>query len=391
MTAVREEPPLAHNPIERYFNANSEKANEQHLKAILTDHVTYTEIEHIKSVADIAIGYDRKVRKSFALTTVALGQLCSALAPGLSQTIFSLAGLRGGSRHDNATVAVAIDIFNDVAKHRFYRLKDSRLVLNRRTNRIEGVIGPRYKFFSNKQLADRVENYVTTHKLAPASFNEAVLVGRRLILRYKSDDPVFELPYNRVNAEPFFSGYQFENTEVGDCSVRGSTILVRQFCDNKAVAPTLDKNRVSHIKNDKFNRKFELMLTRLDVKVEEATKFKQNVLTMLKTGLNIGSTPQQHTEGCEYIVNKLIRRGLNRHAAAAVINTTVIKGSYRNSSVDRQGRPLLEVAASRSVYDLFNAITFEAKRCDVMQRLEMEQLGYNMLSGAVSNKEFVYE
>jgi hypothetical protein len=389
--AVKEAPPLAYNPIERYFSLNNDKANKQHLQAVLTDHATYTEIQNIKSVADIAIGYDRKVRKAFSLTTVALSQLCSALAPGLSQVIFSLAGLRSGGRHDEKTVSVAVDIFNDVAKHRFDRVRDSRLVLNRRTNRIEGVIGPRYKFFANKSLLERVENYVTTHKLAPASFSEAVLVGRRLILRYKSDDPIFHLPYNRVNQEPFFGGYQFENTEVGDCSVRGATVLIRQFCDNKAVAPTMDKNRVSHIRNDKFNRKFELMLTRLDVRVEEATKFKKNAMAMLQTSLNIGGTPQQHVEGCEYIITKLVRRGLSKHAASKVVNTAVLKGSYRSDAVDRQGRPLLEVAASRNVYDLFNALTFEAKKCDVIQRLEMEQLGYNMLSGATHNKEFVYE
>jgi hypothetical protein len=194
-----------------------------------------------------------------------------------------------------------------------------------------------------------------------------------------------------VNQEPFFGGYQFENTEVGDCSVRGATVLIRQFCDNKAVAPTMDKNRVSHIRNDKFNRKFELMLTRLDVRVEEATKFKKNAMAMLQTSLNIGGTPQQHVEGCEYIITKLVRRGLSKHAASKVVNTAVLKGSYRSDAVDRQGRPLLEVAASRNVYDLFNALTFEAKKCDVIQRLEMEQLGYNMLSGATHNKEFVYE
>ena len=390
-TAVREEPPLAHNPVEKHFSASNDKANKQHLSAILNDQVMMTEIENIKSVADVTIGYDRKVRKSFSLTTVALSQLCGALVPGLSQTVFSLAGLRGGACHDKETVEVAINIFNDVVKHRFARIKDSRLVLNRKNNRIEGVIGPRYKFFSNKQLLERVENYVTTHKLAPATFSEAVLFGRRLILRYKSDDPIFELPYNRANSEPFFGGYQFENTEVGDCSVRGATVLIRQFCDNKAVSPTMDKNRVSHINNDKFNRKFELMLTRLDIKVEEATKFKQNVLAMLQTGLNIGGTPQRHTEGCEYIINRLTRRGLNRQSAAKVVNTAVLKGSYRSDSVARQGRPLLEVAASRNVYDLFNAITFEAKRCDIAQRLEMEQLGYSMLSGVTHNKEFVYE
>lgn len=382
---VEDEPlVLAIQPATYVYNVLRNPDAEDSLHRALRECETYTDVVPLERPADVLISAAGLLRARYTLTTDALAQLCGSLSPGLTQMIFNVSGLRTALRTSQYDPGLAISLFNDVAKFRFARLQGCRLVLNRKHNRVEGVIGPRYRFFSNRQMLDRVKNHVARHATAPAGFTEALVHGRRLVLRYRTLSPVFDLPTEKKLNEPFFGGYQFENTEAGDCSVRGAAILIRQWCDNKAVAPTAEVNRVPHILAAKFDHRFDAMLSRLDAKTAEATKLKPRVLALIRQPLGLGGDPAAHKARWTALLDKLTRRGLRRPLAERVVLTALTRGSYRNSGLMDSGRASMDVAVTRTAYDLFNAITHEAKTEDAVQRLQAEQVGYALLVGTFS-------
>lgn len=384
MDKVSEQEPvtLAVRPTTQVYNSVQNPDAQGRLLADLRNSETYTDVVPLEDPADLLISRQGLIRSRYTLTTEALAQLCGMLSPGLSQTVFNVSGLRPCTRTDAYDPNLAIDLFNDVARFRFSRLRGSRLVLDRQTNRVEGVIGPRYRFFSNRQLLERAQNHAAKHVTAPAGFTEALVHGRRLVIRYKSLEPVFTLPADRQLLEPFFGGYQFENSEAGDCAVKGAVILIRQWCDNKAVAPTADVNRVAHIRTNKFEQRLDNMLARLDVRTSEAVKLKPRVLALIQQPLGLGGNPVAHKERWDEVVEKLTRKGLRRPLSERILRTALARGSYRRAGLAESGRPTMEVATLRTLYDLFNALTHEAKAEDTAQRLQAEQLGYSLLIGS---------
>lgn len=376
---------LATTPVCRVYQA---AAAAEHNYAQLAEDLQTTEaattLAGLEGPATVLLSPETAlVRGRYRLTTEALSQICSLLSPGLSQTIFSLSGMRRTGREKTYDAKLAIGFFNDAVRLRFAQIKDHRLVINRATQHIEGLVGPRYRYFSNHELLVKVEDFVASRSGPRSRFTEAILQGRRLVLRYRSDDPAFEIPTERKLHEPFFGGYQFENSVTGDCSVRGANVVIRQWCDNKAVAPVLLRNRVPHVRTDKFNKNFVKLLHTLADKSREITELKPRVLQLLSTSLGLGGDPVRHATRVDALTTRLCVAGLRKPLAVRTVTTACMYGSYRHSSVQQLSPavPLLECYAMRTYYDLFNALTHEAKKEAVDQRVHAEQLGYGLLMG----------
>lgn len=375
--------PLAVKPQTLSYSAREPQA-EKELTALLRQHERMTDTVPVSKLGDVSLSSEGLIRGKFRLSTLALSQLCGLLAPGFSQAVFSLAGLRQvgqdakDERFDNQ---IAIRVFNELLAFRFARVTGYQLVVDRHHKRVEGLIGRKYNFFSNWEMYDRVRRFVKQRKTAKAGFTEAILSGRRMVLRFRSVDPIFEVTEVRESGEPFFGGYQFENTEVGECALRGSTVLIRQWCDNKAVAPCLESNRVRHVRGAAFERNFTRLLDRLDLRAGEAAQFKDQVLRLLKTRLELGGEQAQHDERLQAIREKLLRRRMSKGLVQRIVQRMLVAGSYRADAADRASTPPLETYARRNAYDLFNALTFEAKREALDERIEAEQLAYLLLVG----------
>jgi hypothetical protein len=66
--------------------------------------------------------------------------------------------------------------------------------------------------------------------------------------------------------------------------------------------------------------------------------------------------------------------------AEKAIKRAMHHGSYRHQTMAKGESPMT-VFARRTAYDLFNAVTHEAKRCSPGDRENAEQLAYTMLLG----------
>ena len=377
-----EEPVLAVPTVVTTYNQQRDSRALAKLHDELQTLDTFTEVSSINSPADLAVVPETcLVRARYRFTACALGQLCTLLAPGASQLLFNISGLRPNSRSKVYDRTLAVAILNDLLYLRFKQIAGSRVLLNRKTKTIEGIIGPRYRYYSNFAMLRRVADFVNSAKV-PVQFTEAVVDGRQFLIRYKCNDPLFALKTERELYEPFFGGYQFENIEAGDCAIKGTTIFIRQWCDNKAVAPVLHTDRVPHIRTAKFDLRLDGMLQRVTAKTQQVTVLKDRVLALMHTKLRLGQTPLEHAARVNELSAKLVRKGLTRVLADRVLNTVIAFGSYRHQALaTTTGGSIMQVLAQRTHYDLFNALTYAAKTETADLRLQAEQLGYSLLVG----------
>lgn len=374
---------LAVSPEYHTFVAKRDEGAESRLVAMLQRNERMTDIVPIARLADAMLSSDGLLQQKYRLTTVALQQLCSLLAPGLSQTICSLAGLRrigADGKDELCDISTAIRVFNDLAAFRFARLVGISLIIDRGALRVEGLAGRRYAIFSNWSMYSRLSAFAKQHKKSPASFNEALLHGRRLLLRFHGNRPLFLLRERREEGEPFLGGYQFENTEVGECSLRSTHLLIRQWTDNKAVAPVRDMDRIRHVKGPSFETKLQSLFRTIRLDGGLGAKYHEQIQKLLQKSLGLGGTREDNERRTEQLHKKLVSRKLSRDLATRVLRRTLTHGSYRADQADLDSYPLKSYA-SRDAYDLFNALTWEAKREPLDERLHAEQLAYQLLSG----------
>jgi hypothetical protein len=369
---------LAVDPISRRFNVKRADSAEADFQEALDQDFVSTDTLYVARPRDIMLNSRAEVLGRYKLTTSALSQLCSRLVPGASQMVADVSGLRSSHRDGSQfDVGLAIRIVNDLIRLRFDNIDGFGLVIDRDRSTIEGLVGRKYEFFPNKDLYDRVNQFLGEADVS-TSFCEAVLSGRRMMLRYCNTDPLFEIPHERRTNEPFFGGFHFDNSEVGDCSVRASTMIVRQWCDNKAIGSFLEGGKISHVRGKKFEIRLQMLFDKVHKKVSEVTSLKDNVLFLMDQSLGLGGSEESHELRVNRLVKQLNRKGLTKEFAGTVIDRLLTFGSYRSDAV-QQGRRPYDLYETRNSYDLFNALTHEAKSRTIETREHVEQLAYQML------------
>ena len=368
---------IAVEPVSRRFNVKRDASAEESFQKALADDFAATETVYVGRPRDVMLNSRAEVLGRYKLTTSALSQLCSRLAPGASQLVSDVSGLRISGDGKQLDVSLGIRIVNDLIRLRFEQVDGFGLIIDRERATVEGLVGRKYQFFPNKELYDRVNQFLDESDIS-TSFCEAVLAGRRMLLRYCNNDPLFEIPHEKRTNEPFFGGYHFDNSESGHCSVRASTMVVRQWCDNKAIGSFLEGGKMSHVRGKKFELRLQALLDKVSRKVEEITNLKDNVLFLMDQNLGLGGSEQSHEFRVESLVKQLNRKGLTKEFSGVVINRLLTFGSYRSDAI-QQGRRPYDLYETRNSYDLFNALTHEAKSRPIDIREQVEQLAYQML------------
>ena len=381
---------LAVRPDARRFSTialspQEKPTGEQGLVQELERSFKHTMLKSLVSPTELMVDKDCLVQGTFRYSTSALSCLGRLLGCGLAQTIFDLGGVdRPGSPSRPVDIELASRLLNDAIKLRFAaKLKGRQLVLDRQLQQIDGLVGSRYELYHNLELYENA-NDMLSKGAAPVKFHEAILCGRRMALRYRTNDPLFEVTSTRATGEPFFGGYHLGNSEVGDCSVRAAVVIIRQWCDNKALAEFAEGGRVKHIRSKKFEKRLHQLLVHVQMKAGEATTLKKHVLRLMGQPLGLGHDEERHAGRSKFVTKRLEQLGLSSQLANRVMDRTLAEGSY---DADRfvvgslRNHELLEKYAQRTEYDLFNAITFVAKTLSVESQERLEQLGYKFLLG----------
>lgn len=357
---------------------------EQDLDTALQEQADGTRTMSMTMPAQIMFNKSGKVQGSLQMSTTALSQLCSMLAPGLSLVVSNLC-------HDKNAPdpELAVKTINELVRLRFKSaLESRRLVIDTRTNRIDGIVGPNYVQLSNSELYRRSKQYIGRAEI-PAVFHEAVVTGRRMMVQYRSEKPLFthivlDDSEDGYNADDVWcGGYHFSNSEVGECAVRAAALVMRQICSNGAVGPVEEGGRLAHVKPENFEERFELLLERVQKKAHEVQLIRSNIHTLQDKKLELGGKGDEHAERCNKILKQLRKSGLSKKFGQRVIARTIVCSSndIRPLSSYKGHRPTMKAVQSRNMYDLFNSLTFEAKTLPVSSREPAEQLAYRMLVG----------
>jgi len=350
-----------------------------------------TEPVEINKPKDAMLDSTGRVQRRFRFTTTGLSQLCSALAPGLAQLASNVAGLR---RKDTETdewkvydPALAIHQINDLIRLRFKeRLEGHGLIMDRRSLSVEGVVGPRYKFLSNLELFEQAREFAREQESMPRFF-EATLEGRRVVIRYRDAERLFSLPAAQQKREPFYRGWHFSNSEIGDCSIRTGMLIVRQW---RRTSSLLDIGRLVHLKGGEFGPKIGELFQKLRVQANaeaQENDYESLAADMQAESLQLGGDPVAHVRRAQSLVGRLSRGRLSKIAAKRAVNHALANGSYRGDRVeggrvptyDAPDEDLLGVFRQRNVYDLYNALTTIARESPPEQQEVAEEQAYRIL------------
>ena len=362
---------------------------ERDLYELLKRHERRTVNIPVSREQDVLLNDSGLVQGKYSLSMVALKTLCSKLVPGLGQAMSSVVGLnQNESEFDQpraTSQSVATRWLNDAIRLRFDDINGFNMVVDHKNRRVEGFVGRSYQFFPNKELYENAREFLAQEP-EPPNFWEAVLSGRRLLLRFRSQHPVFEVPITgseNDRSEPFSGGFHFANSEVGECSLRAAAVCIRDWHGSMAISPFYDGGKIAHVRGSQFERRFSYLLVKVRKRAEEVVGFRQEILRLIDTNLGLGGTKTTHERQCGKVTAKLNKKGLPARFSHAALDHALKFGSYKSQKLNRS-RESMDVYASRTAYDLYNAVTYSAKSQDPELREKAEQIAYEILSGKIT-------
>lgn len=379
---------LSTPPKRYYFNADTDPGAEEAFRLKLRELNANTRNIVLDKPNDISLDSFARLQGRYVLSSSALSSLCSKLLPGLAQAVNNLAGL-GLNPSDVAvsplhSTALALKWINDIIKIRFSKIKGYSIVVDTALNRVEGIVGRKYAFLPNIELYDRANAFIATGRRRVA-FSSATLVGRRLMLDYRDQSPLFQVPKARDNdgTESFYGGFHFANSETGDCSIRASAALIRQIGGTKSISEFSDGSKIAHVKGRAFNTRFADLLNRVTVKAEEAAKYCDGIKRLMQQSLGLGNSLVAHNARLKQLERRLAKAGLKSDFCSAVLKHVLVHGSYKTDKILPEQEPLTSYA-SRNAFDLYNALSYRARRHSPEEQELAEQAAFKLLTGTLS-------
>lgn len=383
---TRRGPALSVEPDARRFTSGQAGALLQHLQESESSSLFYP------ITADREVLFDadgRTVAGQSRFTHWAFFQLCQAVSPGLHRLVMDLSGMNRSAEapRSDYSFSDAVAVLNLMIRRRFSsKLYGHHLLRDRRTNVIHGVVGSNYRWLPNKDLYDRTNTIVRASR-RPMQFHEAVLNGRWLMLRFRQTDPFFSVP-GPESEDPFYSGFHFSNNEVGLASVRAAAILLRGQDWTASMTPVV---RLVHSSGRGFEQKLEMILAGVAERLRDPMFYQQNVLSRLLPvllGLGRDSAGAWRDERSERrrrddLAHSLTRKKISGSLARRIISSVVAIGSYDGPRAEMT-RTMRSTWATRTVYDLYNAIGREARRLSIGWQEKAEQLAYALLTGRLA-------
>jgi hypothetical protein len=375
------------------FRPEEDPKAEERLLAMLDDCVKHTQMSLVAKEQDILLFKNCKVRGVFQLSLSALETLCIRLAPGVFQAVAHVSGLRPVKRAVDRAVTfsdeAAASILNRLIQLRFGNIKGHRLVLNHQTKTVDGLVGRSYAFFSNRDLYQAAFDFVRS-QYSDIQLGGATLAGRRLLFNLFDPDPlIVDLPgYGR---EEFFTGFHFSNAEVGGYSLRVASTITHARTNATAISPFVNGGKMTHQTDKNFFEQLQKLFLRAAKRVRQYDEMRAWLTSLASTKLGLVVNRSVRDDRKDVLASQLQRRGLTREMADAVMARTILfpGASARclvgeqNTSTTKSNLATLDLEEDRTCYDIFLALTTEAKDQRIKRRELLEQVAFDLLSGKV--------
>ena len=288
---------------------------------------------------------------------------------------------RSRRKKEHQAFPEALGVFNSVARARFEaELAQCQFVFNEGEKLIEGVLGPKTKYLDNSLFFQLVDETLVASFGNEVSFYCAQVAGRRLLLRYHKTDPLCTVEAASGSSHSIYRGYHFSNSESGDASVRAAPLYVNPENGNACLGSfARAKTRVIHA-----GREFRARLNSLLSAAVTVGGRDDEVLARLQVlqsrSLNL---PAPAHEDFEDKISELIEIVSNygtitNSFSQKIIQHAVYTGAFPDS--DAQYRALRDSQITRrNEYDVYCAVTAEAKKLPIRQRESAEQAAFDYL------------
>jgi len=339
-----------------------------------------TLIEPINSVEDVLLKDDGTRKDGLKFSRTALIQICEKITPGLSALVQNIAGLklRSDSLDEVLDPRLACRIINSCAKLRF-RAKEGlytrQLIINAADNVIEGVVGPKYKYLSHRNLYETVDEMLSSLE-ETVVFSSATIHGRHMAMNWVSDTNVFSL----ANNDAYHMGYYFSNSEGGGSGVHAAASLTLRDRNLRCVS---DFASVAHA-GKSFNKRLQELLANVLVTGEAAlNKLKTHINGLFDSWLVIfdENTKQVDRDRQQYLITTLASNGLDVASARIIINRMLYGENVSESNVYIHR---ITNMRDKSVYDLIMCLMECAKEFQPAAREKFERVAFDLITDKFS-------
>jgi hypothetical protein len=354
-------------------------------KLTAMDRVTQT--PYVGALTQIQLDHEGLLPGGYRYTSTAFKQICGLACPGLHQAVVDLSGIRRTSaqpRYDYS-FADAVEVFNKALRIRYTERFDGKVRMIRDVKRhlVEGIMGPKYNYLENRAIYDLAKDAMASSEVR-VRFLEAVLEGRRLLLRFVHERPLFVVNTSPgVDGESFSGGYHVSNSEIGgEASVRVTTLLYRHHAGTTALGPFPGRGPLAHTGKD-FAIKLKRIFTSALTVHQDGQLLSRRMQMLMALPLELGHGEKQREERLDDLSLLLHRQNVPRGLARRIVLATISYGSDPSKQLPREPE---RSRRGRSWFDLYSTLTRESRGLDMTVMEAVEQAAFQILLGRVRDK-----
>ena len=376
MTAGRVRVQLYVDPVRHRFGPQKIES----LHSVLREMDTATERALPREPADLQLTREGcTVSERYKFTSTAFQQLASLVAPGMGKVLPDVCGMTPvmSVRDDMVDGLAALAFWNSVVDVRFPMLSRYYLLRNTRTRTVEGLLGASHQYLCNLDLFSLAtgEFHAQRPDVVPYA---AEVIGRQFMLWCRAAEPLFT---ETVDGRDWsvHAGYYLTNGEATGSAVR----MTQAFFTPQGVCLGPYKNfgsRVSHT-GRWFQRRLGESLAKLAAAPVDAGALQRGLRRMRDRSLGFteDASREERKEYAERLATALRVRGTSRQIAREVVSRACAVGRFDAAVV--QTHNVGKLYASRTLFDLFAALLWFARRLETYRRERLEQIAFAMLAG----------
>ena len=307
---------------------------------------------------DLMFSKDGLLQGRYRLNVVGAAQLLPAIASGEYTTI------RGLLRDDHPDikrpniVPMFCHCMNLYVKHRFPALEGHRLILNTKTNEVDGFVGRSYVLVRNSVV---FEQFVQSCELIRGNpkFSSAQLHGRDMVVTFAVSRPLSE----KSGAVSLFNGVVIQNRETAGRAIRAANIILDSKSRTWSADGFYSDTRVPHIKGKRFREKMMQMADALATRQPKSSDIMAAFIAAQSRILG---------NRWDEALQKKIRRSLVARAESLHATATLVDRVFDEMQEKHKAKPTL--------FDLYTSCLAVASQGRLGNSLPLRQLAYAIVT-----------
>jgi hypothetical protein len=319
---------------------------------------------------DIMLDEHGRVQRAYRFTEDALARLCLRLAPGLSAYVRNVSGLTvEATCGPEVSIRAAVRAINETIRLRFQSaLAGLGIVINTQDQVVEGIVGRNYRLLSNREAYDWLKAQAQATGI-PYRFHNAVIYGRSMSVRLRSESHLFALPTPSSRREPFYGGWYLRNSETADSYLTAAAGLVRGWSGGMSLIQIPRSGRIRHCRGQRFDAAMRELEAALPTQYGCVADLEPRIVELTHTPLGLGAA--DHAGTVRRMTSRLqtsVPMRISAAIASEVMTNALLYGSYKSqrlgASVEENivnlrsnlATDTLDLLSARTAYDVYNAL-----------------------------------